>query len=285
MSGGETNQLSKGRNRAFGVVLAACMILVVFWEIMAGRSSRGFGAFQLTATDFQDFHVKAPGWTVRTIRLSSDPVEPNIVAFALTPKPIAKADVFVGDRVMVRLAHGYNMPECMRIKGKKVVEELPEVAVGKQPAAGDEFSAIQVWRVADSAGGEAIWVTSVLRASDFGGTNVDVRSFAFPRVGVPDEPGWDFRGITPDSLRHPWAGIRTFLRGKWNAARCDLATFLRLKTPAWVSEELLTLVSASGTINADYDAAAATRDALSAHQVISLQLRDFRPATGAGRRR
>jgi hypothetical protein len=88
----------------------------------------------------------------------------------------------------------------------------------------------------------------MLNASDFGETDVDIRSMAFPRVGIPDSPDWLPRGVTALGMKHPLTNLRLFFRSKWNGARSDLATFLRLKQPAWASGELLTLVASSPPI-------------------------------------
>jgi hypothetical protein len=102
----------------------------------------------------------------------------------------------------------------------------------------------QVWRLTSSSGQASLWVTAMIRAGDFGETDADVRSMPFPRIGIPDDPRWAPRGLTWRSLRHPIRNFRQFLRAKWNNSRCDLATFLGLRQPAWANDELLTLVAA-----------------------------------------
>jgi hypothetical protein len=87
----------------------------------------------------------------------------------------------------------------------------------------------------------------MLRAGDYEPTVDDVRSMPFPRVATPDDPRWKPEGLTWASLRHPIREIRTRLRARWNSSRTDVLTFLRLRRPAWASEELLTLVSCSLT--------------------------------------
>ena len=68
---------------------------------------------------------------------------------------------------------------------------------------------------------------------------------AFPRVDVPDDPRWIPRGFSWSDLRHPSVSLRQWVRARWNASRTDLLTFLRLRQPAWASEELLTYLTRS----------------------------------------
>jgi hypothetical protein len=134
--------------------------------------------------------------------------------------------------------------------------------------------AVQVWAVTSQAGDRTIWVTSMLRATDFTLTDVDVRDMAFPRVGTPDAQGWESRGLTLSSLRQPVRNLRIFLRAKWNASRCDVLTFLRLRQPAWASDELLTLVSASrGSHIPEAETADAIRHVVAAHMAAGAALR------------
>ena len=93
----------------------------------------------------------------------------------------------------------------------------------------------------------------MLSASDFGETDIDIRSMAFPRIGIPDSPDWLPHGVTVSGLKHPLTNLRLFFRSEWNGARSDLATFLRLKQPAWPSRELLTLVAVSPTVTSGED--------------------------------
>ena len=262
--------------------------------------------------------------------------------------------------ILVRLAHGYNMPDCMRIKGYKVelvreegdrspgisdqssvitdqwagngredilqkatkvtkpgfAQKLrrgdPAEAVGSEdkefeqkiakgttqgrpesgirnPASSIQHPAsslqppasstlrLQIWRLTNSLGERSIWVTGMLRAGDFGGLDADVRSVPFPKIGVPDDPEWNPQGLTWSSLRHPARNLGWFLRAKWNNARCDWATFLRLRRPAWASGERLTLVSAmQGRAVEAGDEEAAVRQVLAAHRVIHAALREWR---------
>lgn len=183
-------------------------------------------------------------------------------------------------QLLTRLVHGYNMPMCMKIKGYTVEEygnlkpETRNLSHTKPNNHGIHKNAhsnltsqvssstaltqvsgitsqvsspipIQLWRVISSDGERSIWVTTMIRAGDFSPTLVDICSMAFPRVDVPDDPGWIPRGLTWASLRHPVASLKQWGRARWNASRTDLLTFLRLRQPAWASEELLTYVTCS----------------------------------------
>ena len=150
----------------------------------------------------------------------------------------------------MRLVHGYNMRDCMRIKGYEVelvadTRDTPNSPINQssnQPSPGR----YQLWRLVSETGDVSIWSTVMLRAGDFSETGVDCRSMAFPRIGIPDDPRWMPEGITVKSFRHPVRNFRMMLRAKWNKSRRDLGTFLRLKQPAWASDEMLTLVGVSG---------------------------------------
>lgn len=148
---------------------------------------------------------------------------------------------FLNGRLVFRVVHGYNLCDCMRIKGYTVeLQEDRRTAAGENPLGGR----LQVWRMVSPGGDVSFWVSGVVRAGGFAGTDVDVREMAFPRVGVPDDPNWVPRGVTWSSLRHPVDNLRIFFRALWNSARCDLLTFLKLRKPAWANDELLTLVAA-----------------------------------------
>ena len=45
------------------------------------------------------------------------------------------------------------------------------------------------------------------------------------------------------SFRRPIHNLKRTLRARWNNARCDLLTFLKLRRPVYASDEILTLVS------------------------------------------
>ncbi len=244
-----------GRKWLVPSVLVVCVFIIGFWEIMANITRDPFCRFNLTEESFKGFSPSTNGWIFQSVPINSSPSEPNILAFTAIPTsnqhPYSHTLAQSNSPVHIRLVHGYNMPDCMRIKGYKV--ELIEDRRSELRRQKSDVSCwselgvngrIQIWRLTSCSGDVSIWVTSMIRASDLSPTDVDIRSMLFPRVGVPDEPGWFPRGFSWSSLKNPLSKLRLFMRAKWNASRCDIATFLRLKTPAWANNEYLTLVTA-----------------------------------------
>jgi len=221
----------RGASRTWAVplLLLASAGIALIWEVSARYSARPFAPFTLTPASFAGFEPEVDGWELKAVPVSAyGPEEPNILAFEA-----ARGE----RRALVRLVHGYNMPMCLKIKEYDVALSKDRVPL---PAPGVPC---QVWRVTSSVGDTSVWISSLLRAGDFAPTADDVRSLPFPRVGTPDDPRWKPEGLTWKSLRHPLAELRVQLRARWNSSRTDVLTFLRLRQPAWASEELLTLVS------------------------------------------
>jgi len=259
------------RELAVAVLLILCAAVVGFWEVMSNRSQRPFQPFELMAADFADFEPRSENWTFESIPLSPDPIEPNILAYVMTRRVYGTMGAGQRGTVIVRLVHGYNMVDCMRIKGDEV--QLLADTRGLETAA----RRCQSWRIVSPIKDAAVWVTSMIRVGDFGETNIDTRDMAFPRVGIPDNPGWFPRGLSLESLKHPIRNGRLFLRAKWNASRTDVLTFLRLKQPAWASEDLLTVVAASAAKpSGSVDEAEVTAHVLAAHGMFYEQLRAWR---------
>ena len=286
------------KRHLFPALLIACTLIVALWLVMARQSGQPFAPFDLTAKDFAGFEPALPGWSVRSIVVSTnDPAEPNIAAFAVTSgeredgkdSPLGTAAPTLRTqnpepltiRLLARLVHGYNMPMCMKIKGYTVEKWgnlKPETGNLSQK---DSSSSVpcQVWRVTSSAGETSIWATTMIRAGDFAPTRADICSMAFPRVDVADDPRWIPRGFRWADLLHPVAGLRQWARARWNASRTDLLTFLRLRQPAWASEELLTYVtrSVSPEIEADNEADM-LREEVAVHTRMLEVLREWRTA-------
>ncbi len=257
----DQSQQAAGRSgNAAAIIILASIGVALFWQIMALRSSAAVEGFVLTAADFADYEPSYPGYTVVSVPVSSRPTEPNIVAYRL------QAQSSRNKRAFVRLLHGYNMRDCMRYKDYQVDLLEDDTIPGNGIAA-----RVQIWRLTDPGGEQALWMTSMLRASDFTPLDIDTRSMPFPSIGVPVDPGWSPRGLTRDSLRRPLYNLRMFMRTKWNNARRDLATFLRLRRPAWASAEVLTLVS--GTLPAPDDKTdpLERRDEILAHHLRSIE--------------
>jgi hypothetical protein len=217
------------------------VLLVAFWVVMARHSARPFKPFDLTAADFESFNPSVPGLEVRKVPITTnDPVAPNIVVL-----DVRSARDEAWGHLAVRLVHGYNMPMCMKIKGYTVAPLQDSRSANAASGAGRRPVGCQVFRVTSSLGESSIWVTTMVRAGDFRPTAVDIGSMAFPRVDIPDDPRWVPRGLNLEDLRHPVVAFKRWARSRWNASRTDLWTFLRLKQPAWASEELLSFVTLS----------------------------------------
>ncbi len=271
------------RERSVSIALVACAALVALWLVAAERSRRAPEAFALTAERFRGVTLDTPAWRARMLPIRPDPLEPNILVAELTLRAPSNA---VGSRpVLARLVHGYNMCDCMRIKGYRVAllaDTRPD-ATASAPAVTGVPPGVQVWSVTSSLGDRSIWVTSLLRASDLAATAIDIRDMPFPRVGTPDDLGWAPQGLRWSSLRHPLRNARVALRSRWNASRCDWATFLRLKQPAWASAAVLSLVSASrGASVSEPEMAETVRQVAASHLAVADALRRTAAANVAG---
>jgi len=268
------------RGRAVAFILIACMLVVMLWAGFAALHRRPFAPFSETAAVYAGFAPTSSVGQVRQIEM--DPDEPgalNIMAAAITAAG--------QPRSIVRLTHGYNMPMCMRIKHYKV--EAIEYISGKDPGYRLQVTGhitqvdtnsppplIQAWRLTSPTGAKAIWLTRILRSADLSDTGVDVCDLPFPRVGIPDAPDWNPKGIGWETLRNPWRWFRLTLRSAWNSARCDLAVFLRLKQPPWASDEVLTMVASSDFSKDISDEMALVCELALIQQSILKQARDFR---------
>lgn len=272
------------RDSAIAFLILFCVALVGLWEFLAGRSRRPFVPFQIQAADLATFHPAVAGWQVRQLPIQASRIEPNIVAYLLSPAMTSCTQLASppeGDRdgawagpLLVRLVHGYNMPDCMRIKGY-AVELLSDTRDAPRPEW--QSRPLQLWKLTSAGGEVSIWATSMLRVGDFSETADDVRSMAFPRIGTPDDPNWLPRGIRLESFRHPVRNFAWLIRAKWNNARCDLATFLRLRQPAWASDDLMTLVTMTeGGIAQSPQEPAAQESVVSTHLRMSSLLQSWR---------
>ena len=285
---GEGNVSGKG-HLFVAVLLVACVVVVAFWEIMSNRSRRPLQPFGITAGDFANFEPRSDRWDIQSLPVPEDPIEPNILAYLLHPG-FGEPGTGSNGPVLVRLVHGYNMRDCMRIKGYQVeliadtrvdvsgmALNVSDGELGMKRLKAKLPKQLQVWRLTSATGDVSIWITAMLRVGDFSRTNVDSRSMAFPRVGIPDDPGWAPRGMTLKGLRHPVRNTRLFLRSKWNSSRADLLTFLGLKQPAWASDDLLTLVAGSrGTsVGQEEELSVAVR-VLSVHLHMHSELKAWR---------
>lgn len=242
-------------------LLVTCIVIVVLWEVAASRSRQPFSPFTLTRAEFSTFRPQAPGWSIEPVELQADdPSAPNLMAFMMTRTGAAGGGRESAVPVLVRLVHGYNMPDCMRLKGYKVElvgdtnegaslrsPELPVTAV-RDPLF---LPRIQTWRLTSDIGDKSVWCSTMIRAGDFGGTDLDVRDMAFPRIAGPIGSEWEITGFSSSSLSHPVKSFVMLCKVKWNNARCDLLTFLKLRQPAWASNEHLTFLAASRVVRVE----------------------------------
>jgi hypothetical protein len=238
------------QERLVAIALLCCVGTVAFWLIASQYASRGFEPLRLGQGDFEGFLPLSDSWQSRLVYVKSTPTEPTITAYELRPVIQGGAPVEPGGDapVLVRIVHGYNMVDCMRIKhyGVDLLGDNLQVWRGYEGGQGQrpvDAPPVQIWRLREPQAAARVWVSSMLLAADFSGTAVDTRDMAFPRVGTPDEPAYRPTGLRWRSLRHPLRNFRLFLRSRWNASRSDFLTFLRLRQPAWASDVLLTMVS------------------------------------------
>ena len=269
-------------------LLVACLLLVAFWLVAGRLSDKPFRAFDLTGADFAGFTPSVPGLTLRALPVTvRDEAEPNVVAYLAESAGSAM-------KLGLRLVHGYNMPMCMKIKGYRV-EEIARVLNSQVVEKGAPINLttqqlshlvppglpVQIWRVISSTGDTSIWITTMIRSGDFAVTSVDVCSMAFPRVDIPDDPNWVPQGFGMADLKHPVESGQKYLRARWNASRTDLLTFLRLRQPAWASEELLTYVSRSMAVavTAENEAMVISQ-VLAGHAAVLKELQHWRRSSG-----
>jgi len=243
--------------------------VVLFWEGMARRSRREYVPFKVTEQQFAEFVPVSPQWRFDRVPIRYQPLEPNIMAFQAGVIPGAGAPQSLpAGGVMLRVVHGYNLVDCMRIKGYTVQLKMEDrSAKNKQP--------FQVWQVVSSMGERTIWVSTIVKAEDLRATPTDVRHMAFPRVGTPDALGSEVRGMSWESLRHPIQSLSLFLQAQWNASRCDWKTFLRLRKPVWASDELLTVITLSTAAWSKLDDAVVVRNLLEVHSDLLCSLESW----------
>jgi hypothetical protein len=219
--------------------------------------------------------------------------------------------------VLCRIVHGYNMVDCMRIKQYKVdllkdtrskyrnrkpearspnperptslpsvqtdtgISGSPTPPFNLSPLTSNSHLPVQLWRLTSATQESRVWYTTMLRTADFSATAVDTRDMAFPRIGNPDDPSWAPTGLKWSSFRHPIRNLRDFMRAKWNASRSDIWTFLRLRQPAWASDEMLTMVSEyRGKPLKPEEEQAAAQLVLEAHSMMLQQFQQFWKSKG-----
>ena len=166
---------------------------------------------------------------------------------------------------------------CIPAGGGKENSSFASFATSVQnpdSAAGVPF---QLWRLTSGAGTVSLWVTTMIRAGDFAPTREDICSMAFPRVETPEDPNWVPRGLTREDLRHPVSSFQRWWRSRWDGARWDWLTVLRLRTPARGSEELLSYITRSVVPDVTpANEAVVLQDLLATHASVLSELQQWR---------
>ena len=262
-----------------GIVVLTCAIIVIAWQAAGLIAQRGDDDFTLQADDFESFELKLDGWKVEQLEIVPTFMEVNLLKYRLRrqpedsslrpPRSLREISPLRNAQILIRLVHGYNMRDCMRIKGYDV-QELDGVLNGygvavngggentgeseqeatkstENPSTNNQqpttdLRKAQVWRLTSATSDSSLWLSGMLRAGDFTETDLSTTDMAFPRIGIPDDPSWMPRGLRLKSFRHPVRNMRYFMRAKWNNSRCDLLTFLGLRKPAWASDDALTFL-------------------------------------------
>lgn len=264
----QQNQVESGIDNTSGGRFAAwlilfCVIIVAVWEALSLNAGRAYEPYKITAADFAGFAPDFEGWRTESLPVGTDPLQPNVLVFRSTPlegplKP-----------VQFRLVHGYNMRDCMRLKGYQV-ELLEDTRVernAKQPVgdyAGRELP-MQIWLLESPVGDLSVWISTMLRAADLNPTQRDMRSVPFPRIDMPMTSDWKPEGLRWSSLKHPIRNLRLFMRSKWNNARKDPLVFIGIKRPPWADPASFTYLTVAPLMPNDDVLSAARARAQSMH--------------------
>jgi hypothetical protein len=283
------------RSSLVSILLVSGCLLLAVWLVLAERSARPGKGYALTTRDLAGFQPVIAGWAVRVKSIDAEnPTDPNIMGMELAGE---NASGGPAPRFFVRLVHGYNMPMCMKIKYYTVekiqdsgiravtdpklqsaflssLQQPNSLTTQQQPSPG---LPLQLWRLTSGAGTVSLWVTTMIRAGDFAPTREDICSMAFPRVETPDDPNWVPRGLTREDLKHPVGSFQRWWRSRWDGARWDVLTFLRLRRPVSGSEELLSYVTRSVVPDVTpANEAVVLQDLLATHASVLRQLQQWR---------
>lgn len=214
----------------YGILVAICLVVAAVWYFLASRDVI-FTPFKLSQKDFNDFDPVIFNEKPERINLPVSAVEPNIVGY------LYKGGSLNFQPFIVRLIHGYNMPECMRLKGYTVEN------IGKKCL--NSGLKLEYWKLTSTIADTYLWVTAQLKSSDFSPSDSSTRDMIFPRMSLWDNPSWEPQGFVLSDLKHPFTALKRLVNRKWSNARCNLLVFLKLKKHPWASEEELTLVGAT----------------------------------------
>ena len=269
------NTRSSRSERWVAAVLIAAVAVVAAWELAARWSRRRWDPFTEASQRIAGYEPAIPGWQIETTPAGNDPLMPTFLALHATRPGVSGP-------ILTRLSHGYNMVDCMRIKHYQVqllddtrsqtADRGPQTAApstdrhtpsesaasSRNPTSDIRYP-LQIWLLTSDIGDESLWITTMLAAEGFTPTNRDTRDMAFPRIGTPDDPDWAPKGLKLSSFKRPIYNLKRLLRAKWNGARCDLLTFLRLRQPSYASRDLYTLVTTATVPPGPADALPARR--------------------------
>lgn len=263
-------------DRRVAWLVMACVLLVAVWEGLTINARRAHPPFTITSADFAEFTPAVQGWSAGQLPVGNDPLEPNVLVYRFVAPSVPPAVV------QSRLAHGFNMRDCMRLKGYDVhlLEDTRredgayDEHNGRNPPANRTLP-VQVWLLEAPTGDLSIWFSTVLRAGDMGPTHRDMRSIPFPRIGMPMGADWVPEGLRWSSLRHPVRNFRRFLQAKWNNARSDPLVFLGIKRPPWADPSSFTYLTVAPLLPGEDDYKTAVDRAQAMHAMFHKQLHEW----------
>ena len=287
-----------------------CTLLLALWLVLSRANQSPRALFDLTPVDLATFRPALEGWTVNAQPIIRDDlIDANLAAYSVVRDAYSQAtsneQPRTASRFVVRLVHGYNMPMCMKLK-YYTVEKIqdnrihavsdpklqsafrmvqngqlnPSTGLRASNLAIQQLSTLelpmQLWRLTSSAGTVSIWVTTMIRSGDFSPTSEDICSMAFPRVDIPDDPNWVPRGMGKDELKHPVVAFRRWYHSRWNGARWNVWTFLRLSPPVGASNELLSYVTRVEDLPSDGPKDSDMKNLLEIHAAVLTKLQVWR---------
>ena len=178
---------SQKLERLVASTLILCVTLVIAWEIAAKVASRPFDELRLNSSSFSGFTPKSPQWSIRLLGVQSTPTEPTVIAYRVQ-HDLSSLPSVQNAPLLIRIVHGYNMVDCMRIKQYKVTlladtrDQRSEVR-GQRSEAGE--------RRAETF--EPKNHTSQPRTQPPSRPPVPISAFNFPNfqfISMPCEVGW-----------------------------------------------------------------------------------------------
>lgn len=264
------------RDRRIAWLVIVCVLLVFIWEGLTIHARRAHPPFTISSVDFAEFAPVVGGWNGGQLPVGNDPLEPNVLVYRFVTSSAPPV------LIQSRLAHGFNMRDCMRLKGYQVhlladTRGTEGVYAAQQAGTRQDKSTFpkQVWLLESQTGDISIWISTVLRAGDMSPTHRDMRSIPFPRIGMPMGADWVPEGLRWSSFRHPIRNFRLFLQAKWNNARCDPLVFLGIKRPPWADPSSFTYLTVAPLLPGEDDYQSAINRAKAMHGTFYEQLYDW----------